>query len=58
MTGRYPEIPSTTRKEQDELREKTNGRDKKERDVSTSWIGGGAPEEDMKSSPRENWEKL
>ena len=22
MTGRYPEIPSTTRKEQDELREK------------------------------------
>ena len=49
-TGRYPEIPSTTRKEQNELRDKTVDRNKKKRDVPAGQVRRGATQKDQENS--------
>ena len=56
MTGRYPEIPSTTRKEQDELRGETDDTVQKKRDVPAGWVRRGATQKDQENSSRKNWE--
>ena len=50
MTGRYPEIPSTTRKEQEELRGEAHGRDQKTLDVPAGWVRRGAAQKDQEDS--------
>ena len=50
MTGRYPEIPSTTRKEQEELREKLMIETRKREDVPAGWVRRGATQKDQTNS--------
>ena len=56
MTGRYPEIPSTTRKEQEELREKLMVETRKRGDVPAGRIRRGATQKGQEDSSRKNWE--
>ena len=51
MTGRYPEIPSTTRKEQEELREKLMVETRKREMSQASWIRRGTTQKDQENSP-------
>ena len=55
MTGRYPEIPSTTRKEQDELCEKLLIETRKREMSQQAGLEEEPPRKDKKSSPRKNW---
>ena len=54
MMGRYPEIPSTTKKEQDELRDKLMIEARK-RDVPAGRVRRGATQKDQTNSSRKNW---
>ena len=56
MTGRYPEIPSTTRKEQEELREKLMVKTRKREMFSAGRIRRGATQKGQEDSSRKNWE--
>ena len=55
MTGRYPEIPSTTKKEQNELCEKLMIETRKREMSQQAGAGGRATKEDKKGSPRNDW---
>ena len=50
MTGRYPEIPSTTRKEQDELREKLMIETRKREMSQQAGLERGAPQKNQTNS--------
>ena len=56
MTGRYPEIPSTTKKEQDELCEKLMIETRKREMSQQAGLGRGASKKDTKGSARNDRE--
>ena len=56
MMGQYPEIPSTTKKEQDELWDKLLIETRKKGDVPAGRLRRGATQKDQANSSRKNWE--
>ena len=56
MTGRYPEIPSTTRKEQDELRDKLMAETRKREMSQQAGLEEEPPQKDSQSGSRTNRE--
>ena len=55
MTGWYPEIPSTTRKEQDELQEKLMIQARKREMSQQAGLEEEPPRKDQTDSSRKNW---
>ena len=56
MTGRYPEIPSTTRKEQDELRDKLLIETRKREMSQQAGLEDEPPRKIRRIVPGKNWE--
>ena len=55
MTGQYPEIPSTTRKEQDELHEKLLIETRKREMSQQAGLEEEPPRKNKKGSPQKDW---